>query len=66
MRLLAYECSCHINPPCYNCEQSCEDCEGTGKINVRRNSAGKIDYVDGTRTSETVECDRCHGAGMLV
>lgn len=61
---LAYECSCHLNPPCGNCENMCPSCEGTGKIFVCRNLRGEIDYIDGSPTSETAVCENCQGEGL--
>lgn len=44
-------------------EEDCNSCEGTGRVFVRRNSKGEIDYIDGARTGELVNCDVCHGEG---
>lgn len=44
--------------------EPCRACEGSGEVFVRRNSKGKIDYIDGSPTSETTRCDMCHGEGV--
>lgn len=63
---LAYDCTCHMSPPCSNCENWCENCEGTGKISVRRNANGDVDYIDGIKTGETDTCQTCNGEGTLL
>ena len=43
---------------------SCPACEGSGEIFVRRNSRGKIDYIDGSPTGELTTCSSCSGEGV--
>jgi len=63
---LAYECSCHTTPPCRNCEQWCEACEGSGKVRMLRNYRGELDYDTGVLTEEYDVCQNCNGEGTLI
>ena len=42
----------------------CRTCEGSGEVFVRRDSKGRIDYIDGSPTGETTRCDMCNGEGV--
>jgi hypothetical protein len=44
--------------------ESCNSCEGTGEIAIKRNRKGEIDYIDGNRTGEVTACRVCHGEGV--
>lgn len=44
---------------------ACPNCEGSGRVFVRRNSRGQVDYIDGSPTSETTDCYKCHGEGVI-
>jgi hypothetical protein len=63
---LAFQCSCHISPPCRNCECGCANCQGTGVMAVYRNASGAIDYIEGAPTNETAECPYCEGEGTFA
>lgn len=41
----------------------CTSCNGTGEVEVWRNSRGDVDYLDGRPTGEATECDTCLGEG---
>lgn len=61
-------CTCHISAPCWWCVEGhgvpdCVKCDGSGKVSIRRNSRGEIDYVDGLPTSEETKCCECDGTG---
>ena len=58
-------CSCHIVAPCSYCMSWCGDCDGSGQRYVYRNSVGKVDYIDGIKTQETIECETCNGEGHI-
>jgi hypothetical protein len=53
-------------PVCESCyaEVTCNNCEGTGEVYVKRNSRGEVDYLSGNPTSETTRCDSCRGEGL--
>lgn len=44
--------------------EDCRNCGGSGYIFVRRNSRGEVDYIDGSPTNETMQCERCQGEGL--
>lgn len=47
-------------------ETACNSCDATGIVYVWRNSAGKVDYLDGSPTNEQTNCSLCHGKGYRV
>jgi len=54
-------------PFCESCfaDSGCNTCHGSGFIDVKRNNRGELDYIDGSRTGEQAECQRCHGEGYV-
>ena len=52
-------------PFCQECfdHSWCRPCNGEGEHYVRRNSAGEVDYLNGDRTNELINCTMCQGDG---
>ena len=58
------ELDCERSEPIDEELPSCQTCGGSGEVFVRRDSRGRIDYIDGSPTSETTRCDMCNGEGV--
>lgn len=64
---LAYDCSCHLTPPCGYCERWCEDCEGTGELRFTPETALLVVVNGKTRLHlvRPIYCGTCEGLGYL-
>jgi DnaJ-class molecular chaperone len=80
MKDLAYECKCHISPPCYYCEKMCGDCDGSGEAIEPKPFKGIVDKDLSDRVflgeieedqaityqkRRNAECETCQGEGYI-